>query len=239
MERLTGNLRATFWQLVLLAAIKVNVLCCCALATPTDSEAWLVLGSNMPLDAAKRYQLYLEVQPRLGNDFQRIPTTQIRSALTYAFAPRWSLALGHAWTPIFFDSDYHRIYRDEHRAWQGLSFTQAFLGVTLQHRIRQEQRFIEHASDVSHRFRYQLRGTIPLSFDGEFGITAFDEVMGHLNSVRQGPISGYDRNRFFIGPFWNISGNRYELGYLGEHAQRFGADERWVNAVLVSVVRSF
>jgi hypothetical protein len=198
-----------------------------------------VVGSNIPLDAAKRYQLYLEAQPRLGNDFQRIATSQLRSALSYAASPQGSFALGHAWTPIFYDTNYHRIYRDEHRIWQGVSFTHAVSGVALQHRIRQEQRFMEHASDVSHRSRYQLRGTLPLSATGDFGITAFDEFMVHLNSVRQGPASGYDRNRVFIGPFWQISETRYECGYLGEHAKRFGDDPRWVHAVLLSVVRSF
>lgn len=224
---------------LLLLATQLTTLCSGALATPTDSEAWLVLGSKVPLDAAKRYQLYLEVQPRLGNDFQRMSTTQIRSSVTYLFGPRWELAIGHAWTPILYDADYHRIYIDEHRAWQGISFTHKALGVTLQHRIRQEQRFIESASDVSHRSRYQLRGSIPFSANGEFGVTVFDEVMTHLNSVHQGPTSGYDRNRVFIGPFWQVAGTRYEFGYLGEHAKRFGADERWVNAVLCSAVRSF
>jgi hypothetical protein len=78
-----------------------------------------------------------------------------------------------------------------------------------------------------------------LSAEGDFGITAFDEFMVHLNSVQQGPTSGYDRNRVFIGPFWQVAQTRYECGYLGEHMKRFGDDERWVNAILLSVVRSF
>jgi hypothetical protein len=232
-------MRPTLFSLFWIVVVQCASLGRCALATPTDSEAWLVVGSNIPLDTERRYQLYLEAQPRFGDDLQRIATSQLRSAITYAVAPNWSLALGYAWTPIFFDADYHRIYRDEHRVWQGLSFTHAVSGVTLQHRIRQEQRFIEHASDVSHRSRYQLRASFPLSAEGDFGITAFDEFMVHLNSVQQGPTSGYDRNRVFIGPFWQVAQTRYECGYLGEHAKRFGDDERWVNAILLSVVRSF
>lgn len=207
-------------------------------ATPTDAEGWLLLGSNIGLDSKDRYKLYLETQPRVGDDFQRLATLQLRSAINYAFAPQWSFALGHAWTPIFYDADYHRIYRDENRVWQGLSFTHIASGITLQQRIRQEQRFIEHASAVSHRSRYQLRGSVPISANGDFGITAFDEFMVHLNSVDRGPVSGYDRNRVFIGPFWENSETRYEFGYLGEHMKRFGDNERWINAIMLSIVSS-
>jgi hypothetical protein len=36
-----------------------------------------------------------------------------------------------------------------------------------------------------------------------------------------------------------VNNARYEVGYLGEHAKRFGTDERWVNAVAVAAVFIF
>ncbi len=219
---------------ILLALLGPN-----AQATPTDTQAWFLVASNISLDSAKRFQLYLEAQPRIGDDLERASTVQLRTAVNYAFADEWSSALGYAWTPFLLDTEYHRIYRDEHRIWQGLSFTHRVVGVQWQHRLRQEQRFIEDASGVAHRSRYQLRASIPLTSTGDFGVTAFDEVMVHLTSVSQGPTGGYDRNRVFFGPFWQSGGTRYEFGYLGEHAKRFGDDERWVNAMVLSIVSSF
>jgi hypothetical protein len=226
----------TFW---LIAAIGVFWGYPWASATPTDTQAWLLVASNIPLESTKQYQLYLEAQPRQGDDLQRASTVQLRTAVTYSFSKHWSSALGYAWTPFLLDTDYHRAYRDEHRTWQGITFSHAGLGAQWLHRLRQEQRFIENASDVVHRSRYQLRMNLPLSSRGDFGLSIFDEFMVHLTSVEQGPTSGYDRNRIFVGPFWQTNDVRYECGYLGEHAKRFGNDERWVNALLVSVVRSF
>ena len=208
-------------------------------ATPSDTEAWLLVASNISLDPKGRYQLYLETQPRLANDLERVSTVQLRTAVNYAFAEGWSSALGYAWTPLFLDSEYHRIYRDENRIWQGVTFTHQYLGVVWQHRLRQEQRFIEDTDGVAHRSRYQLRASMPISASGDFGITAFEEYMVHLYATTNGPSGGYDRNRVFVGPFWKVGATRYEVGYLGEHAKQFGDDERWVHALLTSVVMAF
>jgi hypothetical protein len=84
-----------------------------------------------------------------------------------------------------------------------------------------------------------LRGTLPLNVAQDFGIAAFDEVMFTWNSIEGGPWSGYDRNRVFLGPYWQIDNAHYEIGYLGEHAKRFGDDERWVNAIAVLAIFHF
>ena len=84
-----------------------------------------------------------------------------------------------------------------------------------------------------------LRGSLPLNDAQDFGITAFDEFMVTLNTVEGGPWRGYDRNRIFIGPYWQVGATRYEVGYLGEHAKRFGDDERWVNALAATAIFNF
>lgn len=208
-------------------------------AMPSDYQAWGLVASSIALDPERRYRLYVEAQPRIGDSFERITTVQLRSAITYGFNQAWSTDIGHAWTPLFMDADYHRIYRDEHRIWQGLTYSHGEGRIQWRHRLRQEQRFIEQASEVAHRTRYQLRLTLPLWHGGNVGITGFDEVMGHLNSVEGGPRAGYDRNRIFVGPFWRNGSTRYEFGYLGEHIHRVAGEERWINALLMTAVTSF
>lgn len=208
-------------------------------ASPKDFEAWASAMAFIPIEESRTYQLYLETQPRLGDDWQRMATALIRTALVYNPTPALSLFAGYGWLPTFYNTEYQRTYRDEHRLWQQILYRHGLWDIDWQHRLRQEQRWIEHTEGVSNRTRYMLRGLLPLDATQDFGLAAFDEVMFTWNSVEGGPWSGYDRNRIFLGPYWQIDNAHYEVGYLGEHAKRFGDDERWVNAIAVLAIFNF
>ena len=208
-------------------------------STAEDFEGWLVVSSHIALEGTKTYQLYAEIQPRIGDDFQRAATVQIQGALNYNVSKKFSLYLGEAWTPGFYDSQYHRHYRDEHRIWEGFVVRHALSDFSLEQRFRQEQRFIANTDDVAHRSRYRLKGSYPLFSATNIGLTGWNELMVNLNSVLDGPWSCYDRDRFFIGPYWKRDNVRYELGYLGEHLKRFGNDERWANVIALSISAQF
>lgn len=208
-------------------------------ATPTDFEGWVQASALASLDEAKSYQLYLEVQPRIGDDWHRAAIMLVRPAFVYNPSEALSLFAGYAWHPTFYDSNYHRDYRDEQRLWQQILYRHDLWGIAWQHRLRQEQRKIEHTDGISNRTRYLIRESYGLTEDKSFGVTAFQELMVNLNGVEGGPWDGYDRSRLFLGPYWSIDNARYEIGYLGEHAKRFGDDERWVNALAVSALFNF
>jgi hypothetical protein len=204
-------------------------------ATPSDFEGWFTATALASLDASTRYQFSLELQPRIGDDWQRAAILLIRPALIYNPSHALSLSTGYAWHPMFYDADYYRTYRDEQRIWQQILYRCDLWGISWLHRLRQEQRKIEHTDGISNRTRYLLRESLPFNDDGTSGITSFQEIMVTLNTVTDGPWSGYDRSRIFLGPYWKRGIMRYEVGYLGEHAKRFGQDERWVNAIAASV----
>lgn len=208
-------------------------------ATPTDFQDWTQVTAHVGLDEAKTYQLYFEAQPRIGDNWQRMERLLIRPAVAYNINKNLALYLGYAWTPLFMDSNYHRDFRDENRIWQQILYKHSLVGLQWQHRLRQEQRFIEHADGVSNRFRYLLRGSYGLSENGDFGLTGYNELFVTYNSTDGGPQSGYDRDRFFFGPYWLVDKARYEVGYLGEHAKRFGSDERYISALMVSANFNF
>jgi hypothetical protein len=92
---------------------------------------------------------------------------------------------------------------------------------------------------VSNRLRYLLRGSYALAEDKAFGMTGYNEIFVNFNSVDKGPSGGYDRDRFFFGPYWTVGNARYEVGYLGEHARIFGANERYISALMVSANLNF
>jgi len=225
-------------QLVLLALVLISNVRI-GWSTPQDFEGWTTLVAFMPLEDSKCYQLYVETQPRLGDNWQRMATVLIRTAIVYNPTPSLSLFAGYGWFPSLYDADYHRSYRDDQRLWQQILYRQDLWGITWQHRLRQEERWIEQTDGISYRTRYMLRGSLPLNDKGDFGITALDEFMVNLNAVTGGPWSGYDRNRIFFGPYWEVGIARYEVGYLGEHAQRFGDDERWVSAIAATAILNF
>ena len=92
---------------------------------------------------------------------------------------------------------------------------------------------------ISNRFRYLLRGSYALNDAKDFGFTGYDEVMFTLNDVMGSFPSGYERNRSFIGPYWLVNNARYEIGYLAEHLQHFGSEERWAHAIVATASYNF
>lgn len=210
-----------------------------ASATPSDIEQWTNINAHIALERSETLRLYLEIQPRQGDDLQRLGTVQHQAALVISPSRSLSLYTGYAWTPVFLNAEYHRDYRDEQRLWQSVIYREDLLGIQWLVRLRQEQRMIMRTNGTSNRSRLMLKGSYPLSTSGDFGLTWSDEVMYTLNATTGGPVSGYDRNRLFFGPYWRIERTRYEVGYLGEHQKRFGDDERWAHVLAVSVSCNF
>ena len=62
----------------------------------------------------------------------------------------------------------------------------------------------------------------------------------NLNSQFKGPQGGFDRDRFFFGPYVKYGPGRYEIGYLGERSQRFDEDGgRYINAMMMMAFLNF
>ena len=208
-------------------------------ATPSDIQQWTNISAHITLERSETLRLYLEFQPRQADDLQRLGTIQHQAALVINVTREFSLYGGYAWTPLLLNAEYHRDYRDEQRLWQSLNYREELAGIQWIVRFRQEQRMIMRTDGVSNRSRFMLKGSFPLHMDEDFGLTWSDEVMYTLNATTGGPVSGYDRNRIFFGPYWRIERTRYEVGYLGEHQKRFGDDERWAHILAVSVSYNF
>jgi hypothetical protein len=196
-----------------------------ALAAQTEHEGWLQVTASGPLGA--RLRAFVEVQPRFGEDPQDgdfdVRSLVVRGALGWQILEGWSLWGGYGYTPVY-DKD-----RGEHRAFQQ-SLADWTLGpFHLQHRARLEQRFFEHESEASWRLRNQLRLVWPLPSWPSWSLIVADEVFVHLNSVDDGPDSGFDQNRFFAGIAHQWTSRiRVEIDYLHQalHRARGSADIR-------------
>jgi hypothetical protein len=203
-------------------------------AETSDLQSWTQVIATVNLDEQKKWFAYMEAQPRVGDDISRLERLLIRPALGYNINPDVALFVGYAWTPTFTNSSYDEDFRNENRIWQQIIIKDQRWGLDWQHRIRQEQRIIEDVAGPSNRTRYLVRGSYPLTDSGDTGLTGYNEIFITLNSQHNGPKGGFDRDRFFVGPYFKEGIARYEVGYVGEYAHKFNADGgRMINAIML------
>jgi len=210
-----------------------------AQAQKTDFQSWTQVTATINLDKQKEWFAYLEAQPRIGDDISRLERLLLRPALGYNLTDKIGLFLGYAWTPTFMNPSYDGDFRNENRIWQQVLYKHELGGLQVQHRLRQEQRMIEDAGATSNRTRYLIRGSYGVASDGAFGLTGYNELFVTENGTSKGPVGGFDRDRFFFGPYFKSGPGRYEVGYLGEYARQFGRDSRMINALLMSAQYTF
>ena len=227
-----------------LVALLFATLALCAIpcaktyAQSTDFQSWTQVIAQVNIN--KEWFTYMEVQPRVGDDISRLERLLIRPAIGYTINPNIALFLGYAWTPTFMNKHYEEDFRNENRIWQQLLVKDSRWGLDWQHRVRQEQRIIEDAGGPSNRTRYLLRGSYALSESGSYGLTGYNEIFVNLNSQHNGPKGGFDRARFFFGPYFKQGPGRYEIGYVGEYAQKFDEDGgRYISAIMVMALLNF
>ena len=120
------------------------IVCLCgshvAHAQRTDFQSWTLVTAQATLDSDKKWLLYTEAQPRVGDDISRLERLLLRPALGYNFDKSTTFYLGYAWTPTFYDTHYNEDFRNEQRIWQQVLYKHDWLGFAWQHRLRQEQR---------------------------------------------------------------------------------------------------
>lgn len=178
--------------------------------TMHDGQIWLPLYNRFsPSDKVRGW---FEVNPRFGNDMSDIHQLLIRPALGYQITPGVSLWQGYAWI-----TNYEPRFTDEHRLYQQLSYRKKFEGWNIFSRTRTEQRFIRDARGISWRAREFLRMNVSLDDRKQWSFVLYDEIFVSLNAALNGPRSGFDQNRLFIG--LNRKINRYvsmDIGYQNQ-----------------------
>lgn len=137
---------------------------------------------------------YMEVNPRFGGDVSELDQILLRPAIGYKLTDHLSLWQGYAWI-----GNYQPRFSEEHRVFQQLLYKRTFPIVKLLSRSRLEERIIDNADGTSVRARTMLRGEFPLWQAPDWAIVVYDEIFVNLNAVGNGPDSGLDQNRFFLG----------------------------------------
>jgi hypothetical protein len=101
------------------------------------------------------------------------------------------------------------------------------------HRVRLDERFVEGVDPTIFRFRYRLSTSHPFGDSAWYGL-ASDEVFANLNDDDEGPVSGFEQNRFRLGVGRRLFGRlRVEGGYEFQYARRRGNPDEFRHVVFL------
>lgn len=177
----------------------------------TDIQSWNALALSGDASNNGKWQFWFDGHLRFKDDASRLGVSIIRPGFGYKFSDDFALWLGVARVTI--DSNSGLIHED--RIWQQSTYSlNKFMGGSLSGRSRLEQRFRhDEGDDTGYRFRQFIRWSKPLTENWSFVI--WDEIFFGFNNTDWGQASGFDQNRLYIGPAFQLNQKwRIEMGYM-------------------------
>ncbi|WP_240475138.1 DUF2490 domain-containing protein [Neotamlana sedimentorum] len=194
-----------------------------SIAQDSNLGNWLIYFGNKQLN--QKWNLHHEVQYRNYNAIGDLEQLLLRTGLGYTFNESKNnvlLGYGYILSENYVDNSDNKTSVTEHRIYQQFISKQNIGSVSLSHRYRFEQRFVE--SDFKMRFRYFLSAKVPLckpeNGNSKFYLSAYNEIF--LNTKT----SIFDRNRLYGGLGYNLSKNvRIEAGYMNQFFETTSRDQ--------------
>ena len=202
--------------------------------TDSNFHGWLMYFGDHPV--SDRWGAHLEAQFRRTNGGLAPQQLLLRPAVNFTVNPHLMLTAGYAYVRTSRYGDYPAAAAfPENRFFEQALVKHKGGKVGIQHRLRLEQRLVgsvpSPAFDVEswetrHRFRYMLRGDIPLPIGNRnnrrWGIGLYDEVFYQFGANRGARF--LDQNRAYGALTYKLTKtNRLEFGYLHQYvAQRNG-----------------
>lgn len=182
-------------------------------AQKSDTGNWLMLFGNEKMN--DKFNIHYEVQYRDYEFLGDLNQLLLRTGIGYNLAENNNnVLLGYAYVHSRnYDADQNVKSVEEHRIFQQFITKQKFGRVSLNHRYRIEERFLEPKMEV--RFRYQLSVNIPFNntslIKNTWYANIYDEIF--INAKKD----AYDRNRLYGGIGYVINDKmRVEAGYMNQ-----------------------
>lgn len=181
---------------------------------------------------SKHWGVHLEGQARRATYVSSWQQYLLRPGVNYSFTPNIMATFGYAFAYSYPYGDYPTTRHSfpEHRIFEQLLIRNKIKKIAFQHRLRNEQRYVEVRSTGSlpteqwqfrQRFRYMLRGDIPLP-NKRLYLGIYDEVF--LNYGANHGMRTFDQNRAYGALGIKLSKfEKFEVGYMHQYvAQRNG-----------------
>ena len=181
---------------------------------------WMIYFGNKQLNS--KWNLHHEVQYRNYNAIGDLEQLLLRTGLGYNLTDNTNILMGYGYilSENYIANTDEKFQVNEHRIYQQLITKQKFKNITIQHRYRFEQRFVE--DDFKLRFRYFLGVNAPLSKKetNKWYLSAYNELFINTES------SVFDRNRLYGGLGYKINNSvRMELGYMNQFFETSSRDQ--------------
>lgn len=182
---------------------------------------WLIYIGSKKLN--EKWNIHNEVQYRNYNAIGDLEQLLLRTGLGYTFNEGKNnvlLGYGYILSENYLNNSTDKISVNEHRIFQQFTSKQKIGSISLSHRYRFEQRFVE--SNYKMRFRYFLALNIPLTKkeNNKLYFSAYNEIF--LNTESE----VFDRNRLYGGLGYRINSNiKLEAGYMNQFFENSNRDQ--------------
>lgn len=177
-------------------------------AVPNDLQSWNAIVLEVPMN--KRFNFYLDVQPRIGDDVTQLNKLVVRPAIHYKLNDNVMIGQGFSWQPRVTP-----VFLNENRPYQDIIYRKGFKRVRLTLRARTEERMINGTSGASIRERFLVRLNFPMGEKEKWGFIAANELFVNLNSVPVGPKGGLNQERLYYGVYRHLTETvTLEFGYM-------------------------
>lgn len=194
-----------------------------ALSQDSNLGNWLIYIGNKKLNS--KWNIHNEVQYRNYNAIGDLEQLLLRTGIGYNLTENNNnllLGYGYILSENYIGQSDDKVSVNEHRIFQQFTTNQNIGKLSLSHRYRFEQRFVE--SDFKMRFRYFLGINIPLQYkesgNNPLYLSAYNEIFLNTKSAI------FDRNRVYGGLGYKFSDNlKFELGYMNQFFETSGRDQ--------------
>ena len=193
-----------------------------ATAQSSDFGNWLIYIGSKKVNS--KWNIHNEVQYRNYDAVGDLEQLLLRTGVGYNLSENnHNLLLGYGYilSQNYVADAQEKTDVNEHRIFQQFTSKQKIGKVSLSHRYRFEQRFVE--ADFKMRLRYFLALKIPLikseAVPAKLYVSAYNEVFLNTES------SVFDRNRVYAGLGYQLHKNvRIEAGYMNQLFEKSSRD---------------
>ncbi len=177
-----------------------------------NANGWFVYTGDHKFSETSKWGLHLEGQWRRNDVILKPQQLLIRPGINYQINKHVEIGGGYAYAPTYRYGTYPiKTSFTEHRLFQNIILRHKLGRISLMNRFRFEERFLRPVLKYENRFRYLIRGTVPLK--GLWYVTAYNEVFIPVKPEVHPAFSDQNRTAALIGR--KLNGHwRAEVGYM-------------------------
>jgi len=205
--------------------------------TQHQNSGWLFLLNNTKI--SEKWGIYADVQVRSADNWENVRNLLIRPGVTYYANGKNEFTLGYLLNETYthLDGAVDNTLT-EHRIWEQYVYKHKISTISVSHRFRVEQRFIERAAKedlFAQRFRYFVRFVLPLEKNKQTFTRGFYAALQNelfFNVQHQNELNNklFDQNRGYVAMGYRLNKSwDMEIGYMNQSVK--GLTSNTVNNV--------